>query len=78
MKNSNSSKRLSKILKSVGRFVEKEFKPLKEVEKVKKIGQFLEGFEGTKKVNDILFVIVQLPEGVKGVIGPKGKLYDLN
>ncbi len=75
----NSSKRLYKILKVVGKFVEKEFGPLGEKNKVKKIGEFLQGFEGTKKAKDHnIFVVLQLPEGIEGVIGPKGKLYDLN
>lgn len=75
----NSSKRLSKILKTVGKFVEEEFAPLGEKDKVKKIGEFLQGFEGTKKAKDQnIFVVLQLPEGIEGAIGPKGKLYDLN
>jgi len=75
----NSSKRLSKILKSVGRFVDEEFGPLSEGDKVKKSGELLEGFKYTKKAKDHnIFVVLQLPEGIEAVIGPRGKLYDLN
>jgi len=75
----NSGKKLSKILKVVGRFVEREFRPLSERDKVKKSGELLEGFRYTKSTKDHnIFVVLQLPEGVETAIGPRGKLYDLN
>ena len=75
----NSGKKLSKVLKIVGRFVEKEFGPLSERDKVKKSGELLEGFQYTKNAkDDNIFVVLQLPEGIKTAIGPRGKLYDLN
>lgn len=75
----NSGKKLSKILKAVGKFVDKEFGPLSEGDKVKKSGELLKGFRYTKSAKDHnIFVVLQLPEGVEAVIGPRGKLYDLN
>jgi hypothetical protein len=74
----NSSKKLCKILKAVGKFVEEEFQSLSEQGKVKKIGEFLGGFEKTKKRNGTFLVILQLPEGVKGAIDLQGRLYDLS
>ena len=74
----NFEKNAKKITKAITEFVQEQFKPLNERDKVKKIGEFLEGFQGTKRVNGNLFVILQLPEGHTGAIDLRGNLYDLN
>ena len=74
----NSSKRLSKILRSIGKFVDQEFNSLSESDKVKKSGELLIKFEFTKKTGNDIFVVIRLPEGVNGAIDSQGKLYDLN
>lgn len=74
----NFEKNVKKITKAVEGFVEEEFKSLSPRDKVKKVGEFLEGFQNTKKINGIFFVILQLPEGTRGAIDSQGKLYDLN
>ena len=54
----NSSKRLSKILKTVGKFVEEEFGSLSENDKVKKSGELLEGFKYTKRQKIRIFLLL--------------------
>lgn len=75
----NSSERLCelcKILKAIGKFVEKEHSSFSRNDKVKKSGELLEGFQDTIEINGTPLVILQLPEGVIGVIDPWGRLYD--
>ncbi len=45
----NFEKNAKKITRAVAEFVVEEFKPLREGDKIKKIGELLEGFEDTKK-----------------------------
>jgi len=73
----NFEKNAKKITNAVIEFVAKEFGPLSEEDKIKKIGEYLEGFQRRKKINGTNLVILQLPEGVKGAINPQGKLFDL-
>ena len=74
----NFEKNVKKITKAVEKFISKNFSPLREEEKVRKIGEFLEGFKKIKKVNGTPFVIFRFPEGIEMAIDPKGNLYDLN
>jgi len=74
----NFEKNAKKITKAVERFIEKEFRPLREKDKITKVGEFLVGYQETKKVKGNLFIILQLPEGVEAAIDLQGKLYDLN
>lgn len=74
----NFEKNAKKITKAVEKFVEENFSGLGEKDKITKIGEFLVGYEETKKVKGNLFIVLQLPEGYKGAIDLKGNLYDLN
>jgi len=74
----NFEKNAKRITKAVEKFVEEQFMVLSEKDKVKKIGEFLVGFQNTKKINGNFFVVLQLPEGVEGAIDSQGRLYDLN
>jgi len=74
----NFEKNVKKITKAVERFISKNFSPLQEEAKIRKIGEFLRGFKKIKKVNGTAFVILRFPEGIEMAIDPKGNLYDLD
>jgi len=74
----NSSKRLCGVLKSIGKFVDKEFGPLSENDKIKKSGELLTRVEFIKKNGNDVFVVLYLPEGVRGAIDSQGKLCDVD
>ena len=74
----NFEKNAKRITKAVAEFVAEEFKPLREGDKIKKIGELLKGFEDTKKINGNFFVVLRLPEGIEAAIDLQGRLYDLN
>ncbi|MFA5392250.1 MAG: hypothetical protein WC306_00945 [Candidatus Paceibacterota bacterium] len=73
-----SEKNIKKITNAVQKFVENNCGSLEEAEKVKKIGEYLMGYKRMKKVNGTPLVILQLPEGVMGVIDSQGNLSDYN
>ncbi len=74
----NFEKNARRIIKAVTGFIAEEFRPLSEEDKVKKIGEFLQGFKRIKKINGTTLVILKLPEGMEGAINPQGKLCDLD
>lgn len=74
----NFEKNVKKITKAVVKFISKNFSPLQEEAKIRKIGEFLEGFQKIKKVNGTAFVIIRFPEGIEMAIDLQGNLYDTN
>lgn len=59
-------------------FVEKEFNCLEKDEKEIKSRELLFGYEGYRKIKGEIFVILMLPEGIKGAIDEEGNLFDIS
>jgi len=78
MRNFKKNKNAERITKAVEAFISKNFSPLQEEAKIRKIGEFLKGFKEIKKVNDTAFVILRFPEGIEMAIDLNGNLFDLD